>query len=130
MSTSIVKAGEIATPTWTEQQRNLIRKTVCPPNTTDLEFEFFSAFCAQPVIRATRIRRGPSAGKTCGSSLRLTGGMWRGAIASIAFSRASGIRKAKGRPIFAPSSARRKRIGCGRICASTQRSMRSDSGRR
>lgn len=47
MSTSIVKAGEIATPTWTEQQRNLIRKTVCPPNTTDLEFEFFSAFCAQ-----------------------------------------------------------------------------------
>lgn len=47
MSMSIVKAGEIATPTWTEQQRNLIRKTVCPPNTTDLEFEFFSAFCAQ-----------------------------------------------------------------------------------
>lgn len=48
MTSSIVKQpGEIATPTWTEQQRNLIRKTVCPPNTTDLEFEFFSAFCAQ-----------------------------------------------------------------------------------
>ncbi len=71
----------------------------------------FSAFCAQPVISATRIRRAPCAGNTCGSSLRLTGGMTFGAIASIARSRASGIRNAKGRPIFAPSSASRNRVG-------------------
>ncbi len=71
----------------------------------------FSAFCAQPVISATRRFRSPSAGNTCGSSLRLTGGTRFGAISSIARSRASGMKRAKGRPIFAPSSARRKRPG-------------------
>jgi hypothetical protein len=70
-----------------------------------------SARCAQPVISATRILRSPFAGNTCGSSLRLTGGTCFGAMASIAFSRASGIRKAKGRPILAPRSATRNRVG-------------------
>ena len=70
-----------------------------------------SAFCAQPVIRATRALRGPVAGKTCASSLRLTGGMVLGAIASIARRRASGIRRAKGLASFAPASAARNRIG-------------------
>ena len=49
MSMSIVKqqAGVIAAPVWTKEQRDLIRKTICPPNTTDLEFEFFVTWCAQ-----------------------------------------------------------------------------------
>ncbi len=90
----------------------------------------FSAFCAQPVISATRIRRSPSAGKTCGSSIRLRGAISAGAISSIALSRASGISRAKGRPIFAAISASRNRPGCGRIFARLQRSARSKAGRR
>lgn len=39
--------GAIAAPVWTKEQRDLIRKTICPPNTTDLEFEFFVTWCAQ-----------------------------------------------------------------------------------
>ncbi len=70
-----------------------------------------SAFCAQPVISATRIRRSPSAGKVCGSSLRLTGGITRGAISTIARSRASGSSPANGRPSFAAASASRNRVG-------------------
>ncbi len=70
-----------------------------------------SAFCAQPVISATRILGVTSGGKVCGSSLRLTGGIRFGAIASIARSRASGTSRAKGRPSLAATSAARKRIG-------------------
>jgi hypothetical protein len=69
------------------------------------------AFCAQPVIKATRLRFSPLAGKDCGSSLRDTGGTCFGAISNIAFNRASGIKKAKGRPILAPRSASRNRPG-------------------
>ena len=71
----------------------------------------FSAFCAQPVISATRLRGAPCAGKLCGSSLGLTGGIVLGAISIIARNRASGINRAKGRPIFAPRSANRNRAG-------------------
>lgn len=71
MSTSIVKAGEIATTTWTEKQRDLIRKTICPPNTTDLEFEFFVTWCAQtglnPMLKQAwlvpRKQKNPATGK-------------------------------------------------------------------
>jgi len=32
-------------PEWTEERRALARKAVCPPGTTDAEFEFFFAWC-------------------------------------------------------------------------------------
>jgi len=74
MTTSIVKQqqpGAIATTTWTKEQRDLIRKTICPPNTTDLEFEFFVAFCAQtglnPMLKQAwlvpRRQKNPTTGK-------------------------------------------------------------------
>jgi hypothetical protein len=70
----------------------------------------FSAFCAHPVINATRIFLCGTL-KTCGSSLRLTGGICFGAISSIARNRASGIIQANGRPNLAPRSASRNRVG-------------------
>ena len=73
MSTSIVKqqAGVIAAPVWTKEQRDLIRKTICPPNTTDLEFEFFVTWCAQtglnPMLKQAwlvpRKQKNPATGK-------------------------------------------------------------------
>lgn len=73
MTTSIVKQqpGAIATTTWTKEQRDLIRRTICPPNTTDLEFEFFVAFCAQtglnPMLKQAwlvpRRQKNPTTGK-------------------------------------------------------------------
>ena len=69
-----------------------------------------STFCAHPVSSATRRRRWPSAGKTCGSSCSAGGWMTLGARLSIARSR-PGISRRAGRPSFAPKSARRKRLG-------------------
>ena len=89
----------------------------------------FNAFCAQPVISATRFFFGAVGAKLCGSSLRLTGGITLGAISSIARRRGSGISPAKGAPILASSSATRNRIGYGKMRASIQRSTRSDNGR-
>ena len=89
-----------------------------------------SAFCAQPVISATRIRRVPVAAKTCGSSLRLTGGTCFGAIATIARSRASGRKRASGRAIFAPRSESRKSVGLGITLANIHLSALSRTGRR
>ncbi len=73
MTAAIMKstAGAIATPIWTTEQRDLIRKTVCPPGTTDLEFEFFVTWCAQtrlnPLLKQAwlvpRKQKNPATGK-------------------------------------------------------------------
>jgi len=73
MTMSIVKQqpGVIAAPVWTKEQRDLIRKTICPPNTTDLEFEFFVTWCAQtglnPMLKQAwlvpRKQKNPATGK-------------------------------------------------------------------
>ena len=68
-----------------------------------------SARCAQPGISATRARLAPIAAKVWPSSLRLTGGISLGAIASMARRRGSGSKAENGRATLAASSASRKR---------------------
>lgn len=74
MTSSLMKQqqpGAIAAPVWTQEQRDLIRKTICPPNTTDLEFEFFVTWCAQtglnPMLKQAwlvpRKQKNPSNGR-------------------------------------------------------------------
>lgn len=74
MTSSLMKQqqpGAIAAPVWTQEQRDLIRKTICPPNTTDLEFEFFVTWCAQtglnPMLKQAwlvpRKQKNPSTGR-------------------------------------------------------------------
>ena len=70
-----------------------------------------SAFCAQPVIRATRLIRGPVAAWVWGLSLREGVGRRRGAMPIMARRRLSGMNRAKGRARPAAKSARRKRVG-------------------
>jgi hypothetical protein len=69
-----------------------------------------STRCAHPVSSASRFRRSPSAGKTCGASNELAGGSDRGANSSIART-CRGISRANGRAIPAARTAIRNRPG-------------------
>ena len=87
---------------------------------------------AQPVISATRARRGPSAGKVWGLSMGLGGGSEAGARSIIALSRlGSRGRKglAIGRARLAPNKASRNRPVRGKRKANRLRSARSGKAR-
>ncbi len=82
--------------------------------------------CTQPASRATRIRRTPSAGKTCG----LIGSASRPAGASRAIRPSlRGRSVTKGEASLDTRSTTLNRCGYGRMVFSTQRVARSIGGR-
>ncbi len=113
-----------ATTTW--QPRRVNSRTVASL------IPGLSTCCAQPVIRATRLRRLPLylpwASKTRGRSMAEAAGTRAGARSTIPFSRPGNI-ALKGRPRAAALSARRNTPGDGTTKASRALSILSGHGR-
>ena len=80
---------------------------------------------AQPGSSATRIRRSPSAGKTCGRSIGDAAGTRRGARLSIARSRARQQRRRTAAPAAPPRAPARNRPAAAAPRRAARRSSRS-----